>query len=55
MGISKEQSIKYEAEIKADRYLLVVHGTADEVERARAVLTETAPVSLDMHQAAAAA
>jgi hypothetical protein len=54
MGIPKEQSIKYEAEIKADRYLLAVHGTPDEVERARAILVETSPVSLETHQAAAA-
>ncbi len=40
MGIPKEQSIKYEAEIKADRILLAVHGTPDEVERARAILVE---------------
>jgi hypothetical protein len=55
MGIPKEQSIKYEAEIKADRYLLAVHGTAEEVERARAILAETSPVSLETHQAAAVA
>src|SRR6202034_2119622 len=55
MGIPKEQSIKYEAEIKADKYLLAVHGTADEVERARVILAETSPVSLETHQPAAAA
>jgi hypothetical protein len=54
LGIPKEQSIKYEAELKADRYLLVAHGTPDEVERARAILAETAPVSLETHQPAAA-
>src|SRR5580692_5505087 len=34
MGIPKDQSIKYEAEIKSDKYLLVVHGTTEEMERA---------------------
>jgi hypothetical protein len=55
MGIPKEQSIKYEAELKADKYLLIAHGTADEVERARAILVETSPASLETHEAAAAA
>jgi hypothetical protein len=54
MGIPKDQSIKYEADVKADKYLLVVHGTAEEVERGRAILAETSPVSLETHQAAAA-
>ena len=54
MGIPKDKSIKYEADVKADKYLLVVHGTAEEVERARAILAETSPVSLETHQLAAA-
>ena len=52
---TREIKIKYEAELKADKYLLVAHGSAEEVERARAVLVETAPASLETHQAAAAA
>jgi hypothetical protein len=55
LGIPKDQSIKYEAAVKADKYLLVVHGTADEVERARGILAQTAPISLETHQAAPAA
>ena len=55
MGIPKEQSLKYEAALKADKYLLVVHGTAEEVERASAILAETSPATLETHQAAAAA
>jgi hypothetical protein len=54
MGIPKDKSIKYEADVKADKYLLVVHGTAEEVERTRAILAETSPVSLETHQLAAA-
>jgi hypothetical protein len=54
LGIPKEQSIKYEGELKADKYLLVAHGTAEEVEHARSLLAETSPVSLETHQPAAA-
>lgn len=54
MGIPKDKALKYEADLRADKYLLVVHGTAEEVERARSILAQTSPVSLETHQAAAA-
>jgi hypothetical protein len=53
MGIPKEKSLKYEADVKADKYLLIVHGTKEDVERARAILAGTSPVSLETHQVAA--
>jgi len=40
VGVSKEQIIKYEAALKVDKYLLVVHGSADEQETARSVLAQ---------------
>ena len=51
-GIPKESAIKYEAEIKADNFVLVVHGTAEEVERAQGILSSTNPVSMEKHEAA---
>jgi hypothetical protein len=53
LGISKQSAIKYEAEIKADRFALVVHG--EEAERARAILASTSPVTLETHAAEAPA
>ncbi len=38
LGLSKEQAIKYERDLKADRYLLFVHGTEAEIDAARALL-----------------
>jgi hypothetical protein len=38
MGIPKDSILKYERQIKADNYLLIVHGTADEQRRAREIL-----------------
>ena len=32
LGVPKESAVRYEAEIKADKFVLVVHGTADELE-----------------------
>jgi len=53
LGIPKESAIKYEADVKADKFVMVVHGTAEELDRARAVLAETSPVSIEKHEAAA--
>lgn len=40
VGVAKDQVIKYEAALKVDKYLLVVHGSALEQERARTVLAQ---------------
>jgi hypothetical protein len=53
LGISKERAVKYEAEIKADKFVLIVHGTAEELERARAILAGTSPISIEKHEVAA--
>jgi hypothetical protein len=53
LGIPKDSAIKYEAAIKADNYILVVHGTPEELERARGILTDTAPISMEEHKLAA--
>ena len=54
LGVPKESAVRYEAEIKADKFVLVVHGTAEELERARMILADTSPVSVEKHEAAAA-
>lgn len=41
LGLSKNRAIKYEADIKADRFLVIVHGSADDIARARAILATT--------------
>jgi len=38
-GISEDQIIEYEASLRADKYVLMVHGTADEVGHARELLS----------------
>lgn len=42
IGLSKEHVIKYETALKADKYVLMVHGSAAEVAKAHAVLTDSA-------------
>jgi hypothetical protein len=53
LGIPKESAVKYEAEIKADKFVMVVHGTPEELERAQAILADTSPVSIEKHEPAA--
>jgi hypothetical protein len=52
LGIPKDSAVKYEAEV-ADKFVMVVHGTAEELDRARAILAETSPVSIEKHEPAA--
>ena len=40
VGVPKDQVIKYEAALKVDKYLLVVHGSAEDQEKARSVLAK---------------
>jgi hypothetical protein len=46
IGVPKDQGIQYEAALKVDKYLLVVHGSADDQEKACSVLAPVkAPVA----------
>jgi hypothetical protein len=51
IGISKEHILKYEESVKAGNYLVVAHGTAEEVMKAKAILdgTRPKPTELTMH------
>lgn len=53
LGIPKQSAIKYEAEVKADKFVLVAHGTPEELKRAQAILADTSPVSIEQHEATA--
>jgi hypothetical protein len=38
IGASKEQAIRYETALKADKYVLMIHANADEMAKAHTVL-----------------
>jgi hypothetical protein len=38
IGVPQDQVIKYESALKVDKYVLMVHGNADEVAKARSIL-----------------
>jgi hypothetical protein len=46
IGIPKDSIVKYEAALKTDQFLLIVHGTAEEVTKAKKIITETTHPSL---------
>ncbi len=55
IGIPKDSVLRYETEIKNDKLLLVVHGTAEEVQRAKDLLHQTQSQTMTVHAEAAKA
>ncbi len=49
MGIPKDSVVKYEAAIKTDQFLVIVHGTAPEVAKAKDIIETTHPVQFSLH------
>jgi uncharacterized membrane protein len=54
IGIPKHSVLKYETEVKNGKLLLVVDGTADEVERAKKLLHQTQAKTTTVHAEPAA-
>ena len=44
IGIPKDSVMEYETAIKSDKFLVVAHGTEDEVEKARGIMGSAANV-----------
>lgn len=55
LGVPKDTIVQYEMSIKADKFLVMAHGTAAEMTRAKAVLAFKHPLNLDEHRVADAA
>jgi uncharacterized membrane protein len=55
MGIPKDSIVKYEAALKTDQFLLIVHGTASEVAKAKDIIETTHPAQFSLHSSQAAA
>src|ERR1039457_3703174 len=53
MGIPKNSVVQYEMALKTDKFLLLVHGTAAEVERARDIIATTRPINVTLHSSEA--
>ena len=55
IGIPKDSVLQYETALKTDKFLLMVHGTAGQVETAKSILEKTNPANVTLHSAEEAA
>lgn len=49
LGIPRDSILKYESAIKADEFLLVAHGTPEDVDRAKQVIEKTSAKEFAVH------
>jgi hypothetical protein len=49
VGVSKAHIIRYEGHVKAGKYLVIAHGSDEEMERARNILQGSAATELHLH------
>jgi hypothetical protein len=54
IGVPKDSVIQYEAALKAEGFMVVAHGTAQEMARAKTILGTNNPSILEVHTAVAA-
>ena len=50
IGIPKNSVVDYESAVKADGFLVMAHGTAAEMARAKTILHAANPTRLDLHE-----
>jgi len=55
IGIPKDSVVKYETALKTDQFVLIAHGTAAEVAKAKEIIDSTNPVNSTLHTAEAVA
>jgi hypothetical protein len=49
LGVPKDSVLQYEAAVKADRFLVMAHGSPRELASAKAILATFGPSSLEIH------
>jgi uncharacterized membrane protein len=49
VGVPRDSIVQYESAIKSDKFLLLAHGTAAEVERAKGIMRTAQPVEVSVH------
>jgi uncharacterized membrane protein len=53
MGIPKNSVVEYELALKTDKFLLMVHDKASEVEKAKNIIATTRPINVTLHSSEA--
>ena len=51
IGIPRDSILKYESALKADQFLLVAHGTPEQVQHAKSILDRTSLAEAAVHHA----
>ena len=54
IGVPKDSIMQYETALKSDKFLVIAHGTADEVAKAKSILETTGAAQIAAHQGVAA-
>ncbi len=49
IGIPKDSIVKYETAHKADKFMVLAHGTSEEVSNARNIIERTHPLEFALH------
>ena len=49
IGIPRDSVLKYESALKADKFILLAHGTSAEVAKAKDIMQTTHPMELALH------
>lgn len=49
VGIPKDSVVRYEEAIKADRFLVLAHGTPQEIQRVQELLKASGPCEVEVH------
>ena len=50
IGIPKDSVMQYETALKSDKFLVIAHGIADEVAKAKSILETAGAAQIDVHQ-----
>ena len=50
IGIPQDSIVQYETAIKSSKFLVIAHGTADEVAKAKSIIQTSGAAQIDIHQ-----
>ena len=50
LGIPKDSVIQYETALRSGKFVVIVHGSAQEATHAREIISRTNPESVEQHQ-----
>ena len=48
-GIPKDSILKYETEIKANKFLVIAHGTSEDIEKAKDIMQKEREIDVTLH------